>query len=57
MTNKDFWNRVASSWVKEDDTVIPDIELQESTEEIEAILEDNEMDILSDLDDFLSDLF
>ena len=56
MTTKDFWNKVADSWVKEDNAVIPNIELTDTAEEIEEFLDDNDMDILSDLDDLMSDL-
>ena len=56
MINNSFWNRIADAWVKKDDTVIPDIELTDSAADVEAFLDDNDLDMLSELDDILGDL-
>ena len=56
MINNSFWNRIADAWVKKDDTVIPDIELTDSAADVEAFLDDNDLDMLAELDDILGDL-
>lgn len=56
MINNNFWSRIADVWVKKDDTVIPDIELTDSADDVEAFLNDNDLDMLSELDDILGDL-
>ena len=56
MINNDFWSRIADAWVKKDDTVIPEIELTDTADDVEAFLDDNDLDMLADLDDFLGDL-
>lgn len=56
MINNDFWSRIADAWVKKDDTVIPDIELTDSPDDVEAFLDDNDLDMLAELDDILGDL-
>lgn len=56
MINNDFWNKVADSWVKKDDTVIPDIELTDSADDVEAFLDDTDLDMLAELDDILGDI-
>ena len=56
MINNNFWRRVSDSWVKREDTVIPDIELTDSAEDVEAFLNEDDLDMLAELDDILGDL-
>ena len=56
MKNNDFWNRIADAWIKKDDTVIPEIELTDTADDVEAFLDDDDLDMLAELDDILGDL-
>lgn len=53
----DFWDKVAASWATPDTTVIPDVTIGESKEDIEDFIINMDSDVdVSIVDDLFSEL-